>query len=91
MAPVKKPMAFALESRQAMEYRYQDSAAFSKSYVISYHCHFKPGCKIIQEAETGASHRKYIFKETLFTITGPEIQIIHIKAFDLYSMVHPHS
>jgi hypothetical protein len=33
MAPVKKPMAFALESRQAMEYRYQDSAAFSNMLI----------------------------------------------------------
>ena len=33
MAPVKKPMAFALESRHPMEYRYQDNAAFSNMLI----------------------------------------------------------
>ena len=37
----------------------------------------------------GGMHRRK--KVCVFCGKDKEIQIIHIKAFDLYSMVHPHS
>ena len=52
---------------------------------------FQPGCQVKQEAEPAAAHREYILCKRLVPITGPEVQIIHIKSLQFYSTIDPKS
>ena len=55
--------------------------------MVSYKGQFQPGHQVIQKAESGASHGKIKFRKRLLSITGPQIEIIHIKAFDFNSAI----
>ena len=59
--------------------------------MVLNHCHLQPGCQIIEETEPCAPHWKYVLEEALLPVAGPEVEIIHIKPFDLDPPIDPDS
>ena len=48
----------------------------------------QPGRQVKDEPEPGASHGKYKLPEGLFPVTGPQIQIVHVKPLQLHASVY---
>ena len=61
----------------------------NQSDMVSNQRQLQPGGQIIQESKAGAAYRKYKLKKGLLPITGPQIQIIHVKSPDLHPLIDP--
>ena len=48
----------------------------------------QPRRQVKDEPEPGASHGKYKLPEGLFPITGPQIQVVHVKPLQLHPPVY---